>query len=113
MIITPKGAIEMARGHTSLNDVSVAMGKNANYANNMMSRKTIGAQVMVDILDALDYDTFIRNRSTGEESRISPSREEMIIPYSLTISVQDKDLRDKIVSCMDDGTLEDRLKELL
>ena len=113
MIVTPKSAIEVARGHKSLNEVSVLMGKSENYATSMMARRSIGAQVMVDMLDALDYDTLIRNRSTGEESRISPSREEMIVPHALTISIQDENLRNRIVSCVDDGTLEDKLKGLL
>ena len=112
MIITPKDAIALARGKLSYSDISRIMGKNESYISNALSRRTIGAQVMVDILDALGYDTIISNRNNGDSIRISPSSEDVIIPYSLTLSIKDESIRERLIRYQEDGTLETRLKEI-
>lgn len=68
---------------------------------------------MVDILDALGYDTIVRNRSTHEEVRISPSREEVIVPHTLTLQIQDEQTYEHVSMLIESGEIEDKLKQLL
>ena len=113
MYVTPKDVIKMAQGKMSNNELSRRMGKSRDYVNTLMSRRSVGAQVMVDMLDALDYDTIVRNRSTGDEVKISPSDADMIVPHSITISIANETLHERIEQLMSDGTLEQELSRLL
>ena len=112
MYVTPKDAIKMMQGNMSNNELSRRMGKSREYVHTSISRK-IGAQVMIDILDALNCDTIARNRSTGEEITISPSNAEMIVPHSITITIADDKLHERIEQLMSDGKLETELYKLL
>lgn len=113
MIVTPKDVIKLAKGDISNVSLSKTMGKNDNYVSVALATRSIGSQPMVDILDALGYDTIVRNRATLEEVRITPSREEVIVPHSVTLSIKDEDTYEKISALVDNGEIEDRLRELV
>ena len=113
MIITPKDVIKLAKGNMSNVAVSKLMGKNDNYVSMIIAGRSIGSQPMVDILDALGYDTIARNRETREETRISPSREDMIVPYSITLQLHDATMFEKVSALVEKGEFEKRLKDII
>lgn len=113
MIVTPKDIIKMCKGDMSNASLSKTMGKNDNYVSVALATRSIGSQPMVDILDALGYDTIVRNRATREEVRITPSREEVLVPHSLTLQIKDDDTYERVSELVETGEIEDKLRQLL
>jgi len=113
MIVTPKDVIKMCKGDMSTTSLSRTMGRSDGYISSMLAGRSIGSQPMVDILDALGYDTIVRNRATHEEVRITPSREEVIVPHSLTLQIKDDDTYERVSELVETGEIEDKLRQLL
>lgn len=65
------------KGKMSTIEVSQKMGKSRSFLSNYLSTgKVPSLELTADIMDAIDNDVLIRNRSTGEEIPIDPPKRE-------------------------------------
>ena len=65
-------------GKLSTTEISLKMNHSTGYLSKYRYRKSVpSTDVMARIMDAVDYDLLIRNRTTGEEILVDPDRHDM------------------------------------